>query len=59
MKGKREGQGCYGRNLFVLKVTIEYKVAETEIVDLDLFVLQYLSPEEVICTIALQVLLAS
>ena len=45
--------------LFVLKVTIEYKVTETENVDLDLFVVQYLSPEEVISTIALHVLLAS
>ena len=44
--------------LFVLKVTIEYKAAQTENVDLDLFVVQYLSPEEII-RIALHVLLAS
>ena len=31
-------------HVFVLKVTNEYKVAKTENVDLDLFVVQYLSP---------------
>ena len=36
-----------------------YTVAETENVGLDLFVVQYLSPEEIISTIALYVLLAS
>ena len=45
--------------LFVLKITIEYKVAETEKVDLDLFVVQYLSSKEIISTTALHVLLKS
>ena len=44
---------------FVLKVTIEYKVAEMKNVDFDLFVVQYLSPEEIISAIALHVLLVS
>ena len=38
--------------LFVLQVTIEYKVAETRNVDLDVFVVPYLSPEEIISKIA-------
>ena len=44
--------------LFVLKVTIQYKNAETENVDLDLFVVQYLSPEEIISSIVLLLSLA-
>ena len=45
--------------LIVLKVTIEHKVAETENVDFELFVVQYVSPEEIISTIALHVVSAS
>ena len=45
--------------LFVLKVTIQYKVPEAKNGDLDLFVVQYPSPEEIISTIALHVLLSS
>ena len=37
---------------FCSKITIEYKIAETENVDLDLFVVRYLSPEEIISTLA-------